>query len=66
MTTTANAAPPAPPTILGAIGRGIRTLFRRAPLSAFWGVVAALIVGMAVGGTRRSPALSGQQLEPRL
>ena len=27
--------------------RGIASLFRRAPLSAFWGIVAALIVTMA-------------------
>jgi ABC-type dipeptide/oligopeptide/nickel transport system permease subunit len=55
MSTTVNAAPPAPPTILGAIGRGIRALFRRAPLSAFWGVIAALIVTMAVAAPLIAP-----------
>ena len=55
MTTTVNAVPPAPPTILGAIGRGIRALFRRAPLSAFWGVIAVLIVAMAVAAPVIAP-----------
>ena len=45
---TVTGAAPAPPSRLRLLGRGIRTLFRRAPLSAFWGVVAALIVAMAV------------------
>ena len=55
MSTTVNAVPPAPPTILGAIGRGIRALFRRAPLSTFWGVIAALIVTMAVAAPLIAP-----------
>jgi peptide/nickel transport system permease protein len=48
-------AVPAPPSKLHAVGRGIRMLFRRAPLSAFWGVVAALIVAMAVAAPVIAP-----------
>jgi hypothetical protein len=35
--------------------RGIASLFRRAPLSAFWGVVAALIVAMAIAAPAIAP-----------
>ena len=45
----------APPSRLRTLGRGLRTLFRRAPLSAFWGIVAALIVAMAVAAPVIAP-----------
>ena len=35
--------------------RGLATFFRRAPLSAFWGVIAALIIGMAVAAPAVAP-----------
>ena len=35
--------------------RGLATFFRRAPLSAFWGVVAALIIGLAVAAPAVTP-----------
>ena len=46
---------PAPPSRLRMIGRGVRSFFRRAPLSAFWGVVVALIVGMAIAAPAIAP-----------
>lgn len=56
MTVTVNGtAVPAPPSRLRVLGRGIRTLFRRAPLSAFWGIIAALIVTMAVAAPAIAP-----------
>ena len=39
---------PPPSSRLRTFFRGARTLVRRAPLSAFWGLVAALIVIMSV------------------
>jgi len=53
---TAIASPPlAAPSRLRAAWRGIGSLFRRAPLSAFWGVIAALIVGMAIAAPAIAP-----------
>ena len=49
--------PPLPTTmsrLRGAV-RNVRRFFRRAPLSAFWGVVAALIVGMAIAAPAIAP-----------
>jgi ABC-type dipeptide/oligopeptide/nickel transport system permease subunit len=46
---------PAPPSRLRLIGRGFVMFFRRAPLSGFWGVVAALIVAMAVAAPVIAP-----------
>jgi len=40
--------PTVAPSRLRAFFSGARTLVRRAPLSAFWGVIAALIVGTAI------------------
>lgn len=40
--------PVAPPSRLRAFFGGLRTFVRRAPLSAFWGVIAALIVATAI------------------
>jgi ABC-type dipeptide/oligopeptide/nickel transport system permease subunit len=37
------------------VGRGLRTFFRRAPFSAFWGVIAALIVTMAIAAPAIAP-----------
>ena len=49
MTATVSSPPlPAAPARRRSLLRGLATFFRRAPLSAFWGVIAALIVGMAV------------------
>lgn len=56
MTATVTApAVAAPPSRLRTLGRGVRMLFRRAPLSAFWGVIAALIVAMAVAAPAVAP-----------
>src|ERR1044072_4082415 len=54
-TTVTSAAVPAPPSRLRTILRSVRTLVRRAPLSAFWGVVAALIIAMAVAAPVVAP-----------
>ena len=54
-TTVTSAAVPAPPSRLRTILRSVRTLVRRAPLSAFWGVIAALIVVMAVAAPVIAP-----------
>jgi ABC-type dipeptide/oligopeptide/nickel transport system permease subunit len=45
---------PAPPRRRSVL-RGLATFFRRAPLSAFWGIVAALIIGMAVAAPAVAP-----------
>ncbi len=52
---TAITPPIAPPSRLLVMWRGIGSLFRRAPLSAFWGVVAALIVTMAAAAPAIAP-----------
>ena len=46
--------PTATSRLRGAV-RNVRRFFRRAPLSAFWGVVAALIVGMAIAAPAIAP-----------
>jgi ABC-type dipeptide/oligopeptide/nickel transport system permease subunit len=38
---------PGPPSLARRIGRGLATFVRRTPMSAFWGLVALSIVGMA-------------------
>ena len=53
--TTVTTPLPAPPSRLRAVLGGVRRFFRRAPLSAFWGVVAALIVAMAVAAPAIAP-----------
>ena len=45
---TAAAAVPAEPSVLARTGRWLRRFARRSPLSAFWGVVAVLILLVAV------------------
>jgi peptide/nickel transport system permease protein len=55
MTTTVSHPLAATPTRLRAVLRGIARFFRRAPLSAFWGIVAALIVAMAVAAPAIAP-----------
>jgi len=47
--------PSATPSRVGAFWRGLRTFFRRAPLSAFWGCIAAAIVVMAVAAPLIAP-----------
>jgi len=53
--TTVTSPLPAPPSRLRAAFGGLRRFFRRAPLSAFWGVVAALIVAMAIAAPAIAP-----------
>jgi peptide/nickel transport system permease protein len=49
MTATVSSPPlPAASPRRRSVLRGLATFFRRAPLSAFWGIIAALIIGMAV------------------
>ena len=55
MTATTSQSLPVAPSRLRAVLGGIRMFFRRAPLSAFWGIVAALIVGMAVTAPAIAP-----------
>jgi ABC-type dipeptide/oligopeptide/nickel transport system permease subunit len=43
------------PTRLRLVLRGVASFFRRAPLSAFWGVVAALIVATAIAAPAIAP-----------
>jgi len=47
-TTPSDRILPAPPSLLRRLARASASVFRRAPLSAFWGVIAALIVAMAI------------------
>src|SRR5205823_2844205 len=54
-TTTTTTVLPAPPSRLRAVVRAARSFGRRAPLSAFWGVIAALIVGMAIAAPAIAP-----------
>jgi ABC-type dipeptide/oligopeptide/nickel transport system permease subunit len=49
------AAETAKPGLWRRIGRGLRLFARRAPMSAFWGCIAALIVVMAVAAPALSP-----------
>ena len=57
MTVTVARPLPAAPSPLRSAARGLRTFFRRAPLSAFWGVIAALILVMAVAAPAIAPYL---------
>ena len=43
------------PSILGRIGRGLRMFARRAPMSAFWGCIVVLIVGMSIAAPIVAP-----------
>lgn len=55
-TTPASAsAIPVRPSLVSRIGRGLGRFARRAPMSAFWGVVALLIVGVAVAAPLIAP-----------
>jgi len=53
--TTVTTPLPAPPSRLRIAWGGVARFFRRAPLSAFWGVVAALIVAMAIAAPAIAP-----------
>jgi peptide/nickel transport system permease protein len=55
MTATTTASVPAPPSRLRRIMRTVGSFFRRAPLSAFWGVIAALIVATAIAAPAIAP-----------
>ncbi len=55
MTATVAAPATAPPSRPRAVLRLFGSFFRRAPFSAFWGVVAALIVAMAVAAPAIAP-----------
>jgi peptide/nickel transport system permease protein len=55
MTTITTTPLPAPPSRLRAMLGGVKHFFRRAPLSAFWGVIAALIVAMAMAAPLVAP-----------
>jgi ABC-type dipeptide/oligopeptide/nickel transport system permease subunit len=55
MTTITTTPLPAPPSRLRAVLGGVKRFFRRAPLSAFWGVIAALIVAMAMAAPLVAP-----------
>lgn len=55
MTATVAAPVSAPPSRLRVALRFVGSFFRRAPFSAFWGVVAALIVTMAVAAPAIAP-----------
>jgi ABC-type dipeptide/oligopeptide/nickel transport system permease subunit len=53
--TTETRAVLAPPVRRRGFWSGLRVIVRRAPLSAFWGVVAALIIAMAVAAPAIAP-----------
>lgn len=53
--TTVTTPLPAPPSRLRIVWGSVARFFRRAPLSAFWGVVAALIVAMAIAAPAIAP-----------
>src|SRR5689334_18630581 len=55
MTTTVSQPLSVAPSRLRAILRGIRRFIRRAPFSAFWGIVAAMIVAMAIAAPAIAP-----------
>ena len=55
MTATVSTPAPETPSRLRSFGRGFRSFFRRAPMSGFWGVIAALIIGMAVAAPLVAP-----------
>jgi ABC-type dipeptide/oligopeptide/nickel transport system permease subunit len=52
---TTTAVLPAAPSRLRAVARAAGTFVRRAPFSAFWGVIAALIVAMAIAAPAIAP-----------
>jgi ABC-type dipeptide/oligopeptide/nickel transport system permease subunit len=54
-TTPSDRVLPAPPSRLRTIRRAVGSFFRRAPLSGFWGVIAALIVAMAIAAPVIAP-----------
>lgn len=55
MTATATAPAPKAPSRTRSALRGLRTFIRRSPFSAFWGMVAALIIAMAVAAPAIAP-----------
>ena len=55
MTATISQSMPTAPSRSRVLLSGVQMFLRRAPLSAFWGVVAALIVGMAVAAPAIAP-----------
>jgi len=55
MTATTTDLVSAPPSRLRRFLRGLGSFFRRAPLSAFWGVIAALIVATAIAAPVIAP-----------
>jgi ABC-type dipeptide/oligopeptide/nickel transport system permease subunit len=55
MTATTTDLVSAPPSRLRRLLRGLRSFFRRAPFSAFWGVIAALIVTTAIAAPLIAP-----------
>ncbi len=55
MTATATAPAPEAPSRTRSALRGLRTFIRRSPFSAFWGMVAALIIAMAVAAPAIAP-----------
>jgi len=55
MTATTTDLVPAPPSAWRRVLRGLGSFFRRAPLSAFWGVIAALIVATAIAAPVVAP-----------
>ena len=54
-TTSTTGVLPTAPSRLRSVVRAVRSFFRRAPLSAFWGMIAALIVGMAIAAPAIAP-----------
>lgn len=55
MTATATAPVPEAPSRMRSAVRGLRTFIRRSPFSAFWGMIAALIIAMAVAAPAIAP-----------
>lgn len=55
MTATTTAPAARAPSRLQLVLRGVGSFFRRAPLSAFWGVIAALIVATAIAAPAIAP-----------
>jgi ABC-type dipeptide/oligopeptide/nickel transport system permease subunit len=54
-TTTTTAVLPVASSRLRVVVRAVRNFIRRAPFSAFWGMIAALIVGMAIAAPAIAP-----------
>jgi peptide/nickel transport system permease protein len=55
MTASATAPVPEAPSRMRSAMRGLRTFIRRSPFSAFWGLIAALIIAMAVAAPAIAP-----------